>query len=57
MIDLKQTFRRKDTDEPVLLKSQSTFIDLPGSEILIEDAETVRIKQGSTLNKVIIAFT
>lgn len=41
----------------VLLKSQATFADLPGSEILVDDAETIRVKQGSTLNKVIIAFT
>lgn len=33
------------------------FFDLPGSEILIDDPETIRIKQGSTLNKAIIAIT
>jgi hypothetical protein len=34
-----------------------TFFDLPGSEVLNEDPESIRIKQGSTLNKVIVAFT
>lgn len=34
-----------------------SFFDLPGSEILIDDPETIRIKQGSTLNKAIIAIT
>ncbi|CAD8069428.1 unnamed protein product [Paramecium primaurelia] len=57
IIDLKQWFSNKDTQEMVLLKSQATFADLPGSEILVDDAETIRVKQGSTLNKVIIAFT
>lgn len=37
--------------------SRLTFFDLPGSEVLIEDPETIRIKQGSTLNKAVIAFT
>lgn len=41
-IDLKQSF--KQNDEQVMLKSQTIFIDLPGSEVLIEDPETVRIK-------------
>lgn len=31
--------------------SKLDIIDLPGCEILNEDPETVRIKQGSTLNK------
>lgn len=65
-IKLVQTSTLKETsivyfvkiiDEPLILRSVMNFFDLPGSEILIEDAETVRIKQGSTLNKVIIATT
>ncbi len=34
-----------------------TFFDLPGSEILTENPETVRIKQGNTINRVIGSFT
>lgn len=33
------------------------FFDLPGSEIMLDDPETVRVRQGSTLNKSIIALT
>ena len=35
--------------------AEANFFDLPGSEILLEDPETVRIQQGSTLNKGIIS--
>jgi hypothetical protein len=41
----------------LILLSKLTFFDLPGSEVLLEDPESLRIKQGSTLNKVGIAFS
>jgi hypothetical protein len=44
-------------DDPLVLISRMTFFDLPGCEILTENPEAVRIKQGSTLNKVIISYT
>ena len=34
-----------------MLVSKLDIIDMPGCEILNEDPETVRVKQGSTLNK------
>jgi kinesin family protein 6/9 len=39
----------------LVLLSRLHFWDLPGSEILTEDPEATRIRQGSTLNKVITA--
>lgn len=35
--------------------NEAHFITMPGSEILLEDPETVRIQQGSTLNRGIIS--
>ena len=35
--------------------STANFITLPGSEILLEDPETVRIQQGNTLNRGIMS--
>lgn len=40
-----------------MLLSRLTFFDLPGSEVLLEDPEALRVKQGSTMNKVIVAYT
>lgn len=56
-IELLQTSIKKDTGEPLILLSRMTFFDLPGCEVLIDDPETIRIKQGSTLNKAIISFS
>ena len=33
-----------------------SFFDLPGSEIMSEDPETIRVRQGNSLNKSIISF-
>ncbi|KAM3135011.1 protein of unknown function (DUF4472) [Paramecium bursaria] len=55
IIDFDQQYDLDDVTQT--LRSQVSFYDLPGSEILVSDAETIRIKQGSTLNKVIIAFS
>jgi len=36
--------------------SKISFIDMPGSEVLSQDAETLRIKEGNTLNKGILGI-
>lgn len=50
------------TDNPAsgdtnVLVSKLDIVDLPGCEILNEDPETVRVKQGSTLNKGILSLS
>jgi hypothetical protein len=40
-----------------VLASRVYFIDLPGAEKLQEDAESLRIKEGNTLNKTILALS
>ncbi|CAD8184449.1 unnamed protein product [Paramecium octaurelia] len=56
-LELLQSSLQKDTNEPLIMLSRLCFFDLAGSEVLIDDPETIRIKQGSTLNKSIISFT
>jgi hypothetical protein len=41
----------------MLLISHMNFVDLPGSEILMDDPETIRIRQGTTLNRGILAVS
>ncbi|EGR27555.1 kinesin-like protein, putative [Ichthyophthirius multifiliis] len=43
--------------ENLVMVSKMIFIDLPGSEIMLDDPEAIRVRQGSTLNKSIITFT
>ncbi|EAS00321.3 kinesin motor catalytic domain protein (macronuclear) [Tetrahymena thermophila SB210] len=43
--------------ENVTILSRLNFFDLPGSEIMLDDPESIRVRQGSTLNKSIIALT
>ena len=38
-----------------MLVSKLDIIDMPGCEVLNEDPEALRVKQGSTLNKGILA--
>ncbi len=41
-------------DDSQVMVSKVTFIDLPGDEVLVHDPETLRIKQGSSLNQGIL---
>ena len=56
-MELLQTFYQQDSREQQVLLSKLNFFDLPGSEILFDDPETIRIRQGSTLNKSIVALS
>jgi len=56
-LELMQTSEVVDTRENLILISRMNFFDLPGSEIMLDDPETIRVRQGSTLNKSIISFT
>ncbi len=42
--------------DTIVLVSDIMFIDLPGAEALAQDPETLRIKQGNTLNQGILAL-
>ncbi|CAG9332942.1 unnamed protein product [Blepharisma stoltei] len=44
------------TKETNVLVSRLNFVDLPGMEKLNEDAETLRIREGNTLNKAVLAI-
>jgi hypothetical protein len=43
-LKLIQTCVLKENQEPLVLQSKLSFYDLPGSEILVDDPETIRIK-------------
>ena len=43
-------------DDTQTLVSKITFIDMPGVEVLSQDIETLRIKEGNTMNKGIIGL-
>jgi len=43
-------------DDSQVLVSKVTFIDMPGDEVLTWDPETLRIKQGNSLNQPILGF-
>lgn len=43
-IELIQTSQIKENNEPLILLSRLCFWDLPGSEVLTEDPEALRIK-------------
>ncbi len=45
------------TDNNSITISHINFLDLPASEVLVEDQEGLAIKQGSTLNKGILMVT
>ncbi len=54
-IELIQNTEIIDIKENNALISRLNFFDLPGSEILLEDPENIRIKQGPNLNKGILS--
>jgi len=55
-IELLQNTELQDSKESLFLVSRATFIDLPGAEVLLEDPEALRIREGSTMNKSMICF-
>ena len=46
----------KTEEDQQIYVSKIMFIDMPGSEVLVNDPETLRIKQGRTLNQSILAL-
>ncbi|CDW90229.1 kinesin-like protein [Stylonychia lemnae] len=50
-IEITQITDNPQTGDTHVLVSKLDIIDMPGSEILNEDPENVRVKQGSTLNR------
>jgi len=55
-IELLQNTELEDSKESLFLFTRATFIDLPGSEVLLEDPEALRIREGSTLNRGMLSF-
>ena len=42
-----------DAKDSMVLITKMNFFDMPGSEIMLDDPETLRVRQGTTLNKAI----
>lgn len=55
-IEVLQVTENPSNGDTSILASRVYFIDTPGAEKLNEDPETLRIKEGSTLNKGILAL-
>lgn len=55
-IELLQTQELLDNRDSVALISRLHFIDLPGAEVLMEDPETLRTREGSTINKSMLSY-
>lgn len=55
-LELIQTLELADTKENLILISKLNFFDLPSSDILLEDPEALRVRQGATLNKCITSL-
>lgn len=55
-VEVLQLAQNPNSSESHALASRATFVDLPGMEKLHEDAESLRIKEGNSLNKGIIAL-
>lgn len=55
-IELLQVASNVTQNDSSVLASRVYFIDLPGAEKLQEDAESLRIKEGNTLNKTILSL-
>lgn len=52
-----QTFESNETRDTAVVVSRLAFFDLPGAEILLEDPDSVKMKQGKTLNRSIITVS
>jgi len=55
-IEITQITDNPASGETNVLVSKLDLVDLPGCEVLNEDPEALRVKQGSTLNKGILAL-
>jgi len=55
-IEITQITENVGTGETNVLVSKLHLIDMPGCEVLTEDPESLRVKEGSTLNKSILAL-
>lgn len=55
-IEITQITDNPASGETNVLVSKLDLIDLPGCEVLNEDPEALRVKQGSTLNKGVLAL-
>ena len=55
-IEIIQITENVGTGETNVLVSKLHLIDMPGCEVLTEDPESLRVKEGSTLNKSILAL-
>ena len=55
-IEITQITENPDSGDANVLVSRIHIIDLPGCEVLTEDPESLRVKEGSTLNKSILAL-
>jgi hypothetical protein len=55
-IELTQVTESVGSGEMNVIVSKINLIDMPGCEILTEDPESLRVKEGSTLNKSILAL-
>lgn len=51
-IELIQSTIMEDDTQTIV--SKVCFVDMPGSEVLAQDAETLRIREGNTMNKGIL---
>ena len=55
-IELTQITENVGSGETNVLVSKIHLVDMPGCEVLTEDPESLRVKEGSTLNKSILAL-
>lgn len=55
-IEIIQITENVGTGETNVLVSKLHLIDMPGCEVLTEDPESLRVKEGSTLNKAILSL-
>lgn len=53
-IEVLQIAQNATTDETSVLASRIYFVDTPGAEKLHEDPESLRIREGNSLNKGIL---
>lgn len=56
-IELIQNTELANRKESIFMVSRLNFVDLPGCEALQTDPETLKVREGSTLNKGIISFS
>jgi len=55
-IEIIQITENVGTGETNVLVSKLHLIDMPGCEVLTEDPESLRVKEGSTLNKAMLSL-